>query len=266
MAQLDGKVIIITGAAGGLGSRMSTLMAERGAKIAVADIRLDGAEETVQAVRAAGGQAIAIEVDIASEEQAKAMVRKTVEAFGGLDVLVNNAGGVMRGASEGPGDMTSLADLDVAVWDANMRVNARGTMLCSKYAIPAMLARGGGSIVNIASVAGLKAGETLAAYGASKAAVISLTRHVAVAYGKQNIRCNAICPGSIPHERNRRPGRASPAMTQTTHVLLDHLGKSDDIAYAAAFLASDESGFITGQALPVDGGSTVGRMPPPARD
>ena len=233
------------------------------ARIAVADIRPDGAQETVEAVRSVGGQAIAIEMDITAEDQARAMIARTVEAFGGVDVLVNNAGSVFKGSSPEFTDMAKLADLDVSVWDANMAGNARGTMLCSKHAIPALLARGGGSIVNIASVAGLKGGESLAAYGASKAAVISLTRHVAVAYGKQNIRCNAICPGSIPHERTQQAGRSSPAMTQTTHVLLDHLGQPDDIAYMAAFLASDESAFITGQAIPVDGGSTVGRMPPP---
>ncbi|HEY3696797.1 SDR family NAD(P)-dependent oxidoreductase, partial [Phenylobacterium sp.] len=214
---------------------------------------------TAKAVRDAGGKAIGIGADIASEAGVKAMIATTVEAFGGLDVLVNNANAT--DPKVGRGDSIGLVNLTAEVWDAYMAVNARGAMFCCKHAIPELLKRGGGSIVNIVSVAGMKGGFALAAYGASKAALASLTRHIAVAYGKQNIRCNAIAPGTTVHERLRAKSAAS--VFDTSTVLINRMGEPDDIAYAVAYLASDEAGNITGQVLAVDGGGTVGKITAP---
>lgn len=256
MQQFAGKVILITGAGGGLGDAMSRLLAERGGAVAVVDIALDRAEQVAASIRASGGKAVAIKADITAESEVQAMIAKTVETFGGLDVLVNNANNGDPELSRR--DSLGLTNLAGDVWDAFLAVNGRGAMYCCKHAIPEMLKRGGGAIVNIASVAGLKGGHALAAYGASKAALMSLTRHIAVAYGKQNIRCNAIAPGTCVHERMKRSVDVS--VLETTGVLGNRLGRPEDIAFAVAYLASDEAGYITGQVLNVDGGGTVGQI------
>jgi NAD(P)-dependent dehydrogenase (short-subunit alcohol dehydrogenase family) len=256
MGQFDGKVILITGAGGGLGSAMARVMSARGGSIAVADIDLSRAEQTAQAVREAGGKAVAIRADLMDEAEVTAMVAGAVEAFGGLDILVNNA--YNSSPKIAKGDSLGITNLTGEVWDATMAVNGRGAMFCCKHAIPEMLKRGGGSIVNIVSVAGLKGGHALAAYGSSKAALASLTRYIAVAYGKQNIRCNAVAPGTCVHERMK--DLVDPSVLETTGVLGNRLGNPNDIAYAVAFLASDEAGYITGQVLAVDGGGTVGQI------
>jgi NAD(P)-dependent dehydrogenase (short-subunit alcohol dehydrogenase family) len=256
MRQFEGKVILITGAAGGLGVAMCRLLAERGGAVAVADIDADRAEAVARALREAGARAVGLGADITSEAEVERMIAATVDALGGLDVLVNNANSADPKVSRG--DSIGFTNLTEEVWDAYMDVNARGTMLCCKHAIPRMIARGGGAIVNIVSVAGLKGGYALAAYGASKAAMISLTRHIAVSYGKQNIRCNAIAPGTTLHERiAKRLGKGS---LDASTVLVNRLGEPNDIAYAVAYLASDEAGYVTGQVLAVDGGGTVGKI------
>jgi NAD(P)-dependent dehydrogenase (short-subunit alcohol dehydrogenase family) len=256
MKQFEGKVILITGAAGGLGGAMCKLLSDRGGAIAVVDIDLDRAEATARTVRDGGGQAVGIKADITSEAEVKAMIAKTIEAFGGLDVLVNNANSADPKVSRG--DSIGLVNLTGEVWDAYMDVNGKGAMFCCKHAIPQMIKRGGGAIVNIVSVAGMKGGFALAAYGASKAALISLTRHIAVSYGKQNIRANAVAPGTTLHDRNM--SRLASASLDTSTVLINRLGEPNDIAYAVAYLASEEAGNITGQVLAVDGGGTVGKI------
>jgi NAD(P)-dependent dehydrogenase (short-subunit alcohol dehydrogenase family) len=259
MQQFEGKVILITGAAGGLGVAMSQLLAQRGGAIAVVDIDGDRAEAAAQAVRDAGGKAVGIRADITSEADVKAAVARTVEALGGLDVLVNNANSADPAVSRG--DSIGLTNLTGEVWDAYMAVNGRGAMFCCKHAIPQMIRRGGGAIVNIVSVAGMKGGFALAAYGASKAALISLTRHIAVSYGKQNIRANAVAPGTTVHDRMK--SRMAASTLDTSTVLINRLGEPNDIAYAVAYLASEEAGNITGQVLAVDGGGTVGKITAP---
>jgi NAD(P)-dependent dehydrogenase (short-subunit alcohol dehydrogenase family) len=252
--QLESKAALITGGGGGLGSAMARLFVARGAAVALADINLKRAQRTADSLTAEGARAIAIQADVTCEDQVRAMVAQAAEALGGLDILVNNAGSADRDGSRG--DYKGFANLTGQVWDDANAINARAPMFCCKHAVPEFLKRGGGAIVNIASVAGLKGGHALAAYGASKAALISLTRYVAVAYGKQNIRCNAIAPGATVHERMQ--ARVGAKELEPWNVLTSRLGRPDDIAYAAAFLASDEAGFITGQCLAVDGGGTVG--------
>lgn len=259
MQQFEGKVILITGAAGGLGAAMCRLLSERGGAIAVVDIDGDRAEATAKAVREAGGKAVGIRADITDEGDVKAMIAATVETLGGLDVLVNNANSADPAVSRG--DSIGLTNLTGEVWDACMSVNGKGAMFCCKHAIPQMIGRGGGSIVNIVSVAGMKGGFALAAYGASKAALISLTRHIAVAYGKQNIRANAVAPGTTLHDRNT--SRLAAASLDTSTVLINRFGEPNDIAYAVAYLASEEAGNVTGQVLAVDGGGTVGKITAP---
>jgi NAD(P)-dependent dehydrogenase (short-subunit alcohol dehydrogenase family) len=256
VAQFDNKVVLITGAGGGLGVAMSLLIAERGGAVACADIDLARAEQTAALIREKGGRAVGIGADITLEGDVVRMVREAVEGLGGLDVLVNNAGNSNPALSQG--DSIGLTNLTTDIWDGFMAINARGNMYVCKHAIPEILKRGGGAIVNIVSVAGLKGGHALAAYGASKAALISLTRHIAVAYGKQNIRCNAIAPGTCVHERMKT--RIDRDVLETSGVLGNRLGNPDDIAYAVAYLASDEAGYITGQVLAVDGGGTVGQI------
>lgn len=253
MTQFAGKAIIITGAGGGLGSAMARLMAERGGMVIVADIALDRAKQVADSIVAAGGQAIGVEADVTQEASVEAMVAATVAAFGGVDVLVNNANESRPEISAL--DCKPLTEFDPEALDAFVAVNLRGAMFCCKYAIREMLKRGGGSIVNIASTAGIKGGNALHAYGASKAGLISLTRHIAVAYGKRDIRCNAVAPGTTVHDRMK--DLVSANVLTTDGVLTTRLGRPEDIAHAVAYLASDDAGYVTGQVLPVDGGSTV---------
>lgn len=245
--ELKSKVAIVTGAGGGIGRPTALQLAAAGASVAVVDVDAAMAEQTAAQIEAAGGRAIALSADIADEAAVSAMVQATERAFGGLDVLVNNAA---RGAA-GDHDLLSMT---VAVWDQVMIVNTRGTMLCCKHAVPAMIRRGGGSVVNISSGAALTGQLTLTAYAAAKAAVISLTRSVATLHGVDGIRCNAIAPGLILHDK--LAAAMPPAFVQMDrdNVLLPYQGGPADIAGAVLFLASDASRFITGHVLPVDGG------------
>jgi NAD(P)-dependent dehydrogenase (short-subunit alcohol dehydrogenase family) len=254
--RFDGKVVFITGGAGGLGAATGRLLSSRGASIAVVDISARRAEIVAAEIREGGGKAVGIVADITVEAQVKAAVDKTIESFGRLDVLVNNAMNAQKDIYEG--DFYGITNLTEEVWQGHMAVNGLGAMFCCKYAIPEMLKVGGGSIVNIVSVAALKGGHAMAAYGSSKGALVSLTKHLAVAYGKQGIRANAIAPGTCLHNRNS--STISDEMMDTSSVLGTRLGSGEDIAYAVAFLASDQAGYITGQVLPVDGGGTVGKI------
>ena len=251
--RLAGKVAIVTGGASGIGAGTARVLAAAGAAVAIADINVEKAEAQAEAIRAAGYRAKAIEADVSDEASVERLTAETVATFGGLDVVHNNAAATSLSRSE----PQLIVDADAAQWDTTFRVNTTGAMLVIKHALPRMLERGRGSIINMSSGAGQRGDLGHSAYGASKAAIVSLTQYVATQYGKQGIRCNAISPGMIitPDNVHIHGGRTSELMLR--HHLTPRLGKPEDIAYAVLFLASDESSFITGQLIAVDGGSSA---------
>ena len=251
--RLAGKVAIVTGAASGIGAGTARVLAAAGAAVVVADINVEKAEQQAATIRAAGDRALAVEADVSDEASVERLVAEAVAAFGGLDVVHNNAAATVLSRSE----PQLIGDADATQWDRTFRVNTTGAMLVIKHAIPRMLERGRGSIINMSSGAGQRGDLGHSAYGASKAAIVSLTQYVATQYGKQGIRCNAISPGMIitPDNAHIHGGRTSELMIR--HHLTPRLGTPDDIAYAVLFLASDESSFITGQLIAVDGGSSA---------
>jgi NAD(P)-dependent dehydrogenase (short-subunit alcohol dehydrogenase family) len=248
MGRLDGKIAIITGAASGIGRATARRVAAEGARTVVADLDAAGAQEVAGKITAAGGLGTAVQMDLGDTLSVRAMVDAAVAAYGGLDILHNNAAATRLAATQdGP---VSAADPDV--WDETMRINLRGTMVAIQAAVPHMIARGGGSVINTASGSGLTGDLRNPAYGASKAALINLSRYVATEFGKQGVRCNAISPGFIVI--SEKPGREGVAATMLRHALTPRLGRPEDVAAMVVFLASDESAFITGQNICVDGG------------
>jgi NAD(P)-dependent dehydrogenase (short-subunit alcohol dehydrogenase family) len=257
IARLGGKVAVITGAGNGMGREAAVLFAREGARIVVADVVEAAALETVEAVRDAGGDAIAATTDVSRAEDVEAMVRTAVDAFGGLHVLYNNAGIF-------PADDGGATETPESTWDRVMDVNLKGVWLGCRYGIPAMLQSGGGSIVNVASFVALMGAATAQiAYTSSKGGVLAMTREIAVEYARQGIRANALCPGPIdtpllaellsdPERRARR----------LVHIPMGRLGRADELAKAALFLASEDSSFMTGAALVVDGGITAAYVTP----
>jgi 3(or 17)beta-hydroxysteroid dehydrogenase len=248
--RLAGKVALISGGARGLGAAEARLFAREGARVVIGDI-LDAEGRAVEAdVRAKGGEAIYVRLDVTSERDWQQAVATAVSRFGRLDVLVNNAG--IGGAGR-------LEDTSVEAWDRVMDVNAKGVFLGSKAAIPAMRAAGGGSIVNISSQLGLVGmDDSSPQYQASKGAVRLLTKLTAVQYAGERIRCNSVHPGPIVTPMTERR-RADPAVYQrmVSRIPLGRYGEPDDVAYGVLYLASDESAFVTGSELVIDGGWTA---------
>jgi NAD(P)-dependent dehydrogenase (short-subunit alcohol dehydrogenase family) len=248
MGRLDGKIAVITGAASGIGRGTALRVAAEGARTVVADLDAAGAKRVADEIASAGGEASVVQVDMGENDSVREMVRAAVSTYGGLDILHNNAAATRLAATR---DLpVSTADPDV--WDETMRVNLRGAMVAIQAAVPHMIARGGGSVINTASGAGLTGDLRNPAYGASKAALVSLTRYVATEFGRQGIRCNAISPGFIVIPE--KPGRAAVEATMLRHQLTPRLGRPEDIAALVVFLASDEAAYITGQNICVDGG------------
>jgi NAD(P)-dependent dehydrogenase (short-subunit alcohol dehydrogenase family) len=243
---LAGKVAIVTGAGSGIGRASAVRFAAEGAAVVVSDIRGPKADETVAMIADAGGSAVSCRADVARADDVERMVATAVDAFGGLDVLFNNAGTIR------PGTAVRLSEED---WDLVMAVNVRSVFLGAKYAVPAMAARGGGAIVSTASVSGLHGDPASVVYSASKAAVINLTRSLAVDHARQQIRVNCICPGAIdtPPVGRMLADADARARSERAHPL-GRIGRPEEIAAAAAWLCSDESSFVTGHALVVDGG------------
>jgi len=250
---LDGRAAIVTGAGGFIGRAIAHALAGRGARIAVADCDAARADEACEALRAAGASALPVVVDVSEEAQVASLVARTVEAFGRLDVLVNAAAELRPEIALRDVDVVSM---DQAVWDRVMAVNLRGPMFACKHAIPAMAGHPG-SIVNVASVQALDGYSFLTAYGVSKAALVALTKYVATRHGRDGVRCNAVAPGLIPHAGLRRNFSQELIDGVLRHNLVPHHGDVEDVARAVAYLAGDESRFVTGQLLVVDGGYTT---------
>ena len=251
MGLVEGKVAIVTGAGANIGEACAKMLAANGASVVVADINLAGAERVAGEIAATGGTALALAVDLGDEASIAAMVAATVERFGRIDVLHNNAANT--GAEQMMKD-ASLAAMEPAVWDAAFAINTRGTMLVTKHAAPHMIAGGGGSIINTSSGVSLLGDVLNPAYSASKAAVNALTRNTAAQFGRANIRCNAILPGLVLSPVARAQMTEQQLGMIQRHVLLPRESVANDIAGAVLWLASDLSSFVTGQIISADGG------------
>ena len=255
--RLDGKVALITGGASGMGKVAAALFAREGASVLLTDVADDAGEATAAEIAGAGGRAAFVHADVARESDAKAMVDAAVERFGRLHILYNNAGVMLP--EDGSVDAT-----DERIWDITLGVNVKGVAFGCKYGIPAIIGSGGGSIVNVASfVAWMGAATSQTAYTSSKGAVLAMTREIAVEYARRGVRCNALCPGPIETpllmqllsddaKRQRR----------FVHIPMGRLGRAEELAKAALFLASDDSSFMTGASLIVDGGITAAYVTP----
>ncbi|UGQ11265.1 SDR family oxidoreductase [Yinghuangia sp. ASG 101] len=250
MNRLAGKTAVVTGAASGIGAVTAERLAAEGARTVVADLNLAGAQTVADRIIAAGGTALAVEVDLGDADSVPALIERTVREYGTIDVLHNNAAATHLAARSDP----AVAEADPQVWDDTMRINVRGTVLAIKAAVPHMIEQGTGSIINTSSGSGLAGDLRNPAYGASKAALNNLTRYVATQYGKQGVRCNAIAPGFIVTGASSGSAHGAMQETMLRHHLTPRLGRPEDVANAVVFLASDEAGFITGQTLCVDGG------------
>jgi NAD(P)-dependent dehydrogenase (short-subunit alcohol dehydrogenase family) len=247
--RLENKVAIITGSAGGMGRVAAEIFAREGASIVVTDIAVSEGEETVQAVRNAGGKAHFIAADVAREDDVQRLVQTAIAEFGRVDILYNNAG-IMPPEDEG------VTDISEALWNTVMDVNLKSAFLCTKHVVPHMIERKQGSIINISSlVAFLGCTVPQDAYTVSKGGILALTKSCAVQYGRYGIRCNAICPGPIETPLLRHLWTSEEARDlRLSRIPLGRFGAAQDIVYMALYLASDESAWTTGAWLMVDGG------------
>ncbi len=245
--RLKGKTAIVTGGGSGIGRSSAILFAKEGVKVAVADIDSPSGEETVSMIKESGGEAIFVKTDVKNADQVQELVNITVQSFGGLNVLFNNAGVANS-------EVRSV-DLSEDEWDHVVDINLKGVFLGIKYAVPELIKSGGGAIINTSSLLGLKGKKYQAPYNASKAGVVVLTQNAALEYGKYNIRVNAIAPGVIDTkiiEGWRQDERKWPIIQRAN--ALGRIGSPDEVANAVLFLASDEASFVTGATLSVDGG------------
>jgi NAD(P)-dependent dehydrogenase (short-subunit alcohol dehydrogenase family) len=254
MGRVDGKVAIVTGGAGGIGGATARALATQGASVAVIDIDGAGAQRVAESIEASGGVAVAIQADLSAEADVVSAVGSVVTRYGRLDVLHNNAA---LTDSDFLSRDTQVTELSLEVWERTMAVNLRSQMLTCKHAVPEMVRNGGGSIVNMSSGASLKGDRTRTAYGVSKAGVNTLTMYVATAHGKQGVRVNTIVPGLIITDavRAHLTERMLAGLGRAT--LTPYVGEPDDVAKLVVFLASDDSRYITGQMIAIDGGMSV---------
>lgn len=249
--RMKDKVALVTGASSGIGRATALTFAREGAKVVVADMNVIGGQETVQLVKAAGGDAFFVETDVSQAASVEAMVSKTVETYGRLDYAHNNAGV--------EGVLARTAEHTEEDWDPVIRINLKGVWLCMKYEIPQMLQQGAGAIVNTASGAGLIGVKRMSAYVASKHGVVGLTKTAALEYAKAGIRVNAVCPGVIQTPMVARVSGNRPDVLDKM-IAAEPIGRSgqpEEIAEAVVWLCSDAASFVTGHAMAVDGGAVA---------
>ena len=249
MGRLDGKVAVITGAAGGIGREAAILFSSEGASVCVADVDSEKGEATARECREAFFQ----EVDVADSDSVAAMYAAAAERYGGIDVLYNNAG-IM------PADDASILETKPKAWERVQDVNTKGVFLCCKHGIPHLLERSGGSVINVASFVALAGAATSQiSYTASKGAVLSMSRELAVEFARQGVRVNALCPGPVETPLLMRLFDETPGALERrlVHLPMGRLAQAKEIAYGALFLASDESSYVNGATFLVDGGLTA---------
>ena len=248
--RLKGRVAVVTGSGSGIGRASAVLFAKEGAKVVVVDCVREGGLKTVDMISNIGGESVFVEADVSKTADVQGMVRSALKKFGRIDIVFNNAGINLEKA---------VTDTSEQEWDKIMDVNLKGVFLCSKYAIPEMIRGGGGVIINTASIRGLVGQYHESAYCASKGGVVLLTRAMALDYGCHNIRVNCICPGAILTPLTQAFLDSSPDPEREVQetlkkIPLGRMGEPEDVARVALFLASDESAYLTGLAIPVDGG------------
>ncbi|BFM18056.1 SDR family oxidoreductase [Maricurvus nonylphenolicus] len=251
MSLLNEKVIVVTGAASGIGQGTALAMAREGAKLVLADVSVASGEQTLKQVEEAGAEAIFVQTDVTDALQVEQLMLAALDRFGRLDSAFNNAG--IEGA------MSPMDEIDIAEFDRTIAVNLRGVFLCMKYQAQAMIKNGGGSIVNNSSVMGLVGAPQIAAYSASKFGVVGLTKSAALDYAKKGIRINAICPGGVETPMVSEILQQQPGVLEEVlaSVPAKRLASPEEIAQAVMWLCSDSSSFVTGAALPVDGAYTA---------
>ncbi|WP_042461498.1 SDR family oxidoreductase [Neobacillus dielmonensis] len=250
--KLSNKVAVVTGAASGMGKAIAELYAKEGAKVIAADLNMDGTKAVVETITKNGGTAIAVQSNVAKLEDIENMIDTAVKEFGTLDILVNNAG-IMDG-------FEPVGDINDDRWDLIFDINTKSVMRAMRKAIPIFLEKGKGVIINVASTGGLNGAHAGAAYGASKHAVVGLTKNTGYMYANKGIRCNAIAPGGVKTNiaaSMKNINEFGMGRTQAVHAVMPRMGEADEIAAVALFLALDESSFVNGTVLVADGGWTA---------
>jgi NAD(P)-dependent dehydrogenase (short-subunit alcohol dehydrogenase family) len=250
MGRLQNRIGIVTGGGSGIGRGIALLFAKEGARVVVADINVETGEETVKFIKAEGGEAIFVRADVSKTADVEEMVKLTLKSFGAPDILCNNAG-IMAV------EPRFLSDLSEEAWERTININLKSVFLCCKYILPEMMNAGGGSIINISSIAAVKRSPNYA-YAASKGGIVAFTQSLALQYGEYNIRVNAVCPGSITTPAREKARRERPFTVDLATRILKKEGTPEDIGHIAVYLASEESAYVTGSVFVIDGGSLRG--------